>query len=144
MRRSTAQVGCPGSGGTTWTITPNLPWSLHHLYDQTTNQFITVIDSLNVSLSTGASTCRFVGSSQLFSDIGQPSTILGSLTNPVGSTPGKANFGFGSTILTRASGNSLICPATANGQGTYQGQGLRANGTLFNIWQRNQGARAQG
>jgi hypothetical protein len=137
-----ATTGCPGSGGTTWTIAPTVPWSVHQLYDQTTNQFVTIVDNINVSLNGGAGNCQYVGGSQAFSDIGQKSSVLGSQTNPSGVNPGKAAFGFGSTGLTRVAGNALLCPATGNFSGTYQETG-NSSGNL-NIWDRNQGARVQG
>jgi hypothetical protein len=143
-QQTATTVGCPGSGNTTWTILPVLPWSLHQLYDQTTNQFVTILDKYKLQLITGATTCLYVGANSSFADIAQGSTILGSQTNPGASNPGAMAFGFGSTGMNRISGNTLLCPATQPFQGSYNEQGQRSNGSLFNIWQRNQGTRIQG
>jgi hypothetical protein len=142
-QKSAGTVGCPGSGGTTWTISPTLPWSVHQLYDQTTNQFVTIIDNIRVRLIAGT-TCQFTGANNNFADIGQPSAVTGSQSNPMGTNAGTAKFGYGSTQLTRISGNTLVCPSTGNFQGTYNETGQIGTGTPFNIWQRNQGARVQG
>jgi hypothetical protein len=137
--RASTVVGCPGSGGTTWTVLPRLPWSIHQLYDQTTQQFVSIFDNVTLDLIDGID-CRYTGAGQAFSDIGQSSSILGSQTNPVGGFPGHLAFGRGSTPLIRISGTTLSCAATLNLQASYGETG--AGG--LNIWQRNQGARVQG
>jgi hypothetical protein len=140
--QGTGVVGCPGNGGTTWTIQPKLPWSIHQLYDQTTSRFVTIIDSVNVTLVGSTFPCKYAGNVGLFSDINQQSAVYGSQTNPSGGNPGQANFPEATTPLVRNSGNALVCPATADFTGTYAEQGLSGT-TLFNIWERNQGARVQ-
>jgi hypothetical protein len=140
--QGTGVVGCPGSGNTTWTYIPKLPWSIHQLYDQTTNQFVTIIDNVNITLAGSTFSCKYVGNVGLFSDINQPSTIYGSQTNPVGGNPGQVNLPEPTTPLVRNSGNALVCAATSDFTGTYSEQGLIGT-RLFNIWQRNQGARVQ-
>jgi hypothetical protein len=138
--QGTGVVGCPGNLGN-WTIQPKLPWSIHQLYDQTTNQFITIFDNFNLTFN-GPVVCKFAGGISLFSDIAQPSTIYGSQTNPTGGNPGKVVLDQPEAPLVRSSGGAL-CPATNAFTGAYNEQGLRGT-TLFNIWQRNQGARVQG
>jgi hypothetical protein len=133
-----SQRGCPGSGGTTWTATPMLPWSVHGLYDQTTNNFVTITGNVNYLMTDGVA-CRYRGANESFSDIGIADAVVGSGTNPVGGNPGKVT---GIAQLVRTSGNGLVCPATASATGTLTSQGLRS-GTLFNVWGRNQGARVQ-
>jgi hypothetical protein len=138
--QGTGAVACPGNLGN-FTIQPKLPWSIHQLYDQTTSQFVTIIDSVNVTLN-GPVVCRYAGGVSLFTDINQLSAVYGSQTNPSGATPGKVVFDQGTTPLVRSSGSTTLCPAAAAFTGAYNEQGL--SGTrLFNIWQRNQNSRVQ-
>jgi hypothetical protein len=133
-------TGCPGSGGTTWTIVPSTPWTIHQLYDQTTGQFVTLLGNVNVTLNGGAGGCQFVGSTELFSDIGQPDVYVGSQTNPAGPSPAQTTFPFGLTIMHRTSGNTLLCPVLEALRAAYDETGSG----FLNIWFRNQGARVQG
>jgi hypothetical protein len=141
FQASSTVVPCPGNLGN-FTIQPKLPWSIHQLYDQTTNQFVTVMDRFNATLN-GPAVCSYAGGVSLFTDINQPSAVYGSQTNPSGGNPGRVVFDQGTTPLVRSSGSTLSCPVTTAFTGTYNEQGLIGT-RLFNIWQRNQAARIQG
>jgi hypothetical protein len=143
-RRTPSAAGCPGISSTTWTITAQLPWSIHQLYDQTTNRFVTVIDAFKWQFAEPATTCLFVGSINNFSDIGQASAIVGSQSNPASGNAGSVTYDWGSSQMLRLSGNTLICGNNTSLIGTYMEKGQHPDGTLFNLWQLNQGARVQG
>jgi hypothetical protein len=142
FRTDSSTDRCPGSGGTTWTIQSLVPFSKLLFWVPEVGTAIGVLDDIYMLLHNAGFQCLFAGANNKFSDISEPSAIVGSQTNPISGFPGLFNFGFGGTTLSRVSGNALVCPSTAAFHGTYSYQGLR-NGTLFNIWDRKQGARVQ-